>query len=318
MLRDLTFSRVLSLVFVFQLNVAFADPAVVLDSRLSRKVSETSVKGNSVYSLGFANSTCSGAQVSKYGHVLLARHCIESVIYFGQSNAKEITTFYTERTLSELPALSSREYNQYRITTQLNFFVGLDSETVPASVFFVGPGELYPRFSSQISERLLQDSHDQLTDLGYSDGGDLAIVYIPRLAGRSCLSLAQKPVDVGEKVRTVSYPCFNQDGVDWPQVRSGEVLANTLEQAVKVGEQRFRVAKGNFLVGHGAQSCNSGGPVFNAQGEVTGVLHTNLSNQNGGISMVEHVSRLFELMNPSSRDQILFLNQECRFWDQFN
>lgn len=132
------------------------------------------------------------------------------------------------------------------------------------------------------------------------------MVLIPDLAGRNCLKIAEAPVEVGNLVNNKAFPCFKENKA-WPQVRNGEVLIDTLIEGKLITE--FRISKGNFLVTHGAEECNSGSPVFNSQGEIAGILHTVLTD---GISMAVHMKRALDLMDASTKEVILDLNKECK------
>ena len=299
----------LSQILLFVSCFAFADPTIILEPELSRKVSNTSYLKNNIYSIGFLNSSCTGAQISKEGHILLARHCIESVIEWGNLRGQNKgISFSVEETLVTQPPLIKYSYQIPALKNQLSFHVGFDDKFVPASIFAIGPGMLFPRFSIEAPEDQ-RKLHNSFTNLGYSDGGDIAIVLIPSLAGRSCLKLASKVLNENEPVRTISYPCFKDERYDWPQERKGEVLLSTNDDSMVIHD--FPVSKGNFLINHKTQSCNSGSPVFNRDGEIAGVVHVSLSDEGSGMTMAAHVLRLFDFMDVSDKINLLELNQSC-------
>ena len=309
MIRTFVKTFLMSQCLLFVSCFALADSAIILEPELSRVVSNTSYLKNNIYSFGFLNFSCTGAQISKEGHILLARHCIESVIEWGNLRGEgKAISFSIKETLVNEPPLTKYSYQIPALKNQLSFHVGLDDKIIPASIFAIGPGMLLPRFSIEAPEDQ-RKLHNSFTNLGYSDGGDIAIVLIPSLAGRSCLKLASKVLNENEPVRTISYPCFKDERYDWPQDRKGEVLLSTNEDSQIIED--FHFSKGNFLIGHKTQSCNSGSPVFNSDGEIGGVVHVSLSDEGSGLTMASHVSRLFDFMDVTDKSNLLKLNQSC-------
>lgn len=286
-------------------GIATSQSMITLDSRMARYVDESSNMKIGIYSLGFVKS-CTGVQISRQGHVLTARHCIESSVAQAEILAKaQSIPFTNSEQVASAPSLERIDYNSEVLRSQLQIPVGLDGGTVYGTVYSVGPGELNPRFTSEILDPSARETHARLADLGYSDGGDFAIVLIPALKDRKCLKLATQPIELGESVQTVSYPCLHQDA-EWPQVRRGNVNFSSAEDALEMED--FRLTKGNFLISHGAVACNSGSPVFNSRGEIAGVLHTTFSS---GSSMVLHTEHALALMNVRDRRIVEELNESC-------
>jgi hypothetical protein len=279
---------------------------IALDAKLARTVDSTTELNNGVYSLGFLNSSCTGVQISKMGHVLTARHCIEDSVAWGEMLAQKQALKFIDRTeISRAPYLVRLKYIDSVLRDQFQVPLGLDNKIVYGTLFFSGVGQLVPRFTSELKDVSLRAIHAQWADQGYSDGGDFAVVLIPALKGHKCLKLADRPIEVGERVHSISYPCFKRSG-DWPTRRSGKVSHSSLSAAQEPGE--FRITKGNFIVDHDAVNCNSGSPVLNSQGEVTGVLHAVFPS---GVSMVLHTQRALQLMSVRERQIIETLNQAC-------
>lgn len=287
---------------------------VELEPELSRRVSNTIDLNNGVYSIGFLNSTCTGAQISKEGHVLIARHCIEPSVSWAQTRASSPDFFVRESRLSSVPTLIKYTYDNSNLLESLKFYAGLDQSHTEVFIVTAGLGFLYPRFYSELSQSLWS-MHNQLTDEGYSTGADIALVLIPSLSGKKCLKLSQNEALKGQFLKTVSYSCFKEEQGAWPTHHAAEVILDTRVEAKSI--EGFRVAKGNFLVDHTSERCNSGSPVFNNHGELVGVVNVSLgrpSDDEPGLTVATHALKVLDFLSDEQKAEVLNLNEGCSFY----
>lgn len=89
---------------------------------LARKVDNTSGLNLGVFSLGFLNSACTGAQITKLGHVLLANHCIQPSVSWarakGQHLGRTAQSFRQVRAISVRDLKSKPHFRMRRIYTE--------------------------------------------------------------------------------------------------------------------------------------------------------------------------------------------------------
>jgi hypothetical protein len=277
---------------------------LVLPQDLSRTVDESSGFAPGVLSVGFVNSTCTATLISKKGHLLAARHCIEDAIAF--ANMREGYEFL----VMDQPTPSIYQYTYTAdLTGLLQIPFGLDDAVVYGSVVATGPGTLSPRFDNGLgaSDKAM---HRELTDDGYSAGGDYVILHVPVLADRHCRRLGFDRPAVGATSQIVSFSCFRDPDIPWPHDRAA---ANSVVAGDEGKEATGHyLPRGGFRISVTARACNSGSPVLNEEGRVHGVLHTVVPVGNGSEEAVAmSVHRIFELLEPQTATFLRGLNAEC-------
>jgi len=277
-----------------------------LGPELVREVSSTSDLNNGIISLGFINSTCTGSIISKKGHVLTARHCIESVLSWAQiRNPKAI---YIET--QELgPGLNKYRYLKHDLF-DLGIPMGLDERVVYGFDLISGPGNLSPRFTTPRVEK----EHKALAEVGYSAGGDFAILRVPALIDRPCRKVGHQKLSKKARIEMISYGCYkpeNGPSNQWPIFRKGEISLLTPTKGVP-HQSGFWIPKGNLVAEIEAVVCNSGSPVLDKEDNVVGVLHTTFENKSGDSFMMGiTITRIFELIDEDHKSILMDLNQSC-------
>ena len=281
----------------------------VLAEDLVRGVDESSGIEPGILSVGFVNSTCTATIISRKGHLLTARHCIESAISFGTVQGPYDLYERTQPTADVYKTSYAAA-----VTGLLHIPFGLDDGVVYGSVVATGPGTLYPRFDTAL-DASDKEVHRKLTDAGYSAGGDFAILHVPALADRDCRKLGHAPPIVGAKSRAISFSCFRGDD-PWPQEREATNSLVTTDVGVEVARTDGLsewLARGNFSFPFVADDCNSGSPVFDEHDRVYGVVHTTglRAVDSAPQTVAMSVSRIFELLNSETATLLRDLNREC-------
>jgi len=257
-------------------------------------------------------SKCTGTQISKAGHILLARHCIESPIYEAEIKwveeqlgriapkwkafarplfdvpldiVEQLVPRYFERTKFgsqdeyrtaefEIDQFFSNQIRSLKFSMKILSTKLYSDAEVPVSITSTSPGTVWPRFVGELKDRKWSTAHNHLSDQGYSTGGDFAIIKIDALKNQRCHRLSSESLQSTEKLTRVSFDCFKgQRGTEWPY-NVQENIFDIAESKGKYLQNGFYLANGNFITNTEAFPCNSGSPIFNEKKEIAGVLHT--------------------------------------------
>jgi hypothetical protein len=300
------------ILLIISLFFCVQSQAVKLKETLSRKVSPTSNLELGVFSLGFVNSTCTGTLISKKGHVLVARHCLESVIEFAGFASKGKYEFV--KTHNHSKGLRSLEYDRHLIYDKIEFPFGFDSTILYGKTFAIGPGNLYPRFNSYTKNETDKMIHAELSNKGYSVGGDYAVIQVAALNNKQCYRLSTKKPEKDDTISSISFGCFELEGENeepWPAERSGKILYYASDGYENDG---LYPPKGNFISKMYAEDCNSGAAILSEDYEIVGLLHTvygSGADRNKVFSVALSTHRMLELMEPEKKKELLELNKHC-------
>jgi V8-like Glu-specific endopeptidase len=270
-----------------------------------------------IFPMSFYNGSCTGTLISKEGHILTARHCVDSSIELlqlsGKEEAPEIITapdfFLFEKQHKDIHV---QTYNLHNITEHLGVPVIVNRTHYYSKIIALGPGTLSPRFSSSLEDPK-SDSfrmHSTYSDQGYSSGGDFAIIQIPEFKGRSCYRMTTKEVTSNAKLHSIAYPCLKEDGKDWPQRR--KTKKNTFFPKGKLYETLY-IPQGSIISELNMEVCNSGSSLFNEANEIVGVIHSGYleDTDNTSRAMSISVNRIYELLPPKIRREIKDFNSHC-------
>lgn len=289
--------------------------AYKLKPEWARTVTPSAKMGLSVFSFGFTNSTCTGTLISRQGHILTARHCLESAIVISDQVLGQTATppveFFNTKELSD--NFSIYNFNVPNITKKLEIPVGLDETIVYAKIVGLGQGYLEPRFTGAVVDEKLRQLHQTMSNDGYSVGGDFAIVQIEQLKGLACYRLAKNKPSVGDRVHSIGFPCYKEFG-DWPQNRVAQVetVVSSDGAFAENSLRNFYLPRGSFVTDGVAQECNSGTSVMSNSNEIIGVFHTVFyDNEKQQRSVAISTERILELLPLDVRKELLNLNVEC-------
>jgi Trypsin-like peptidase domain len=288
-----------------------ADPAasapLILAPEHSRTVSPTTQLDIGVVSLGFSNSTCTATIISKRGHILTARHCVESVLADANMQPGYESSFIlNEEAVSD--SIWKYPYSE-KIKTHLQVPFGLDDKVEYGKIVAIGPGGLYPRFDAELADKTEREKHRLLEEQGFSSGGDFAILEVPALKDRTCKKVTKSLPALGQSIHGISFPCYKREDDSWPQKRVGKSEVYTQTAGAEL--EGLWLPHGSIVVGMQAESCNSGSPLLNENGDVVAVLHTVLTNDGAGLILGLTVSRIFDFVPEQTRSEILQLNEKC-------
>lgn len=293
-----------------------SDSAFLLKREWARETSSTRELGLSIYSLGFTNSTCTGTLISKEGHVLLARHCLESAISISEQIRNSQNRLKPFLSVEKNGILSIIRYDSAYLSHSLTVPVGLDNSRIFAKIFALGPGNLNPRFSNLIESDTVIATHNSLSDAGYSSGGDFAIVQVNELKMQNCYKLSNQTVEVGDIVKMTRFSCYKEDDRPWPVRAEERVIMVT--QAVGVQSGTY-IPKGSIVTDGVGVECNSGSAVRNLEGDIVGVFHSMVpfgepSKETGRLfykPLMLSTQRILELISETQRRKIIELNASC-------
>jgi len=312
--------------FVSHFSTASADPGFLFSGCTFKLTStwvdlndniNTSELGLGIYQIAFANigAGCTGTLISPQGHVLTARHCVESTISIAEtmrsSWAPQLTTPFET---SKEGKVTSTSYNLPQIYNMLELPIKIDGQVTDATIFATGPGELDPRFPIGLKDPTAIKMHNEMTEKGYSDGGDFVVVQIPKLAGQRCYRLNLDPVSVGAPVKNIAFSELTQEhGTDWPKIENASVILSSSEKGSQLGSMYYPT--GSFVTNGQGEHGNSGSAGLNAKNEIVGVLHTQLPVQLNGqmtsYTMYISTQRILALIGNKKGEQLLKLNKSC-------
>ncbi len=301
----------------------------------------------SIFSFG-TTLGCTGTLISPVGHVLTARHCIESEIEGGNAVLRDLQlermnpdlvkfpewaipesilallekfTFDKERLGDKTKeVLYTREYDREKIFKALTFQISLDGQLLDAHVIATGPGMLIPRFSGKLTNPSLIQRHHELSNEGYSEGGDFAIIQVNALKGKGCYRLSQNPVKKQDRVHVTAFGCRRVENRDWPEKWKTTVNLVAPDQGVEFpdsSDPNGFVPRGQFITEQEASSCNSGSAVLDDLGEIVGVLVSVnpttrvLNRRQVSNTAAFSTKRMLELMDSSTKSRLLELNSQC-------
>lgn len=287
-----------------------------LKSEWARATSPTINLDLGVYSLGFTNSTCTGSLISKSGHVLVARHCLEPAIGVSEQIRQSQNQLGPFLSFQKVGSLKIIRYDSSYLKQALIIPIGLDSQVIYARIFAIGPGYLDPRFSVSIEDPATKGAHDTLSDEGYSSGGDFAIVQIDELKKKKCFKLAGKEPEVGDVVQTTRFYCHKNEDVPWPAQAHERIMLTSPTAGI---QDAVYIPKGSIVTDGRASTCNSGSAIRNLNNEIVGILHSvvpfrppSLESGNSSFKpLFISVQRMLQLMSEKSRREILELNSSC-------
>jgi len=239
--------------------------------------------------LNSPSGRCTGTYVSSDGAILTARHCLQ-ICLIRSGVVREVSeqdgaiVFY--ETVPERLGVATCE---------------LEINGVPQTVTVeaTGPGFVMPFNMSGLSSlnpALMKD----LIARGYTSSGDFAIVRQRVTTPTACVALAQAPAQPGDFVQSIEYPAaterpdgYNSDGEQ--AYASGGVVAHSIAEnscVVEASPPAERLARlmatfddaSSFVSSLDSNHGASGSPVFNAKGEVVGILiniyrHTSITQK---------------------------------------
>jgi hypothetical protein len=324
----LLMNKILFLSLIFNLNTSFAISQSATEPDDVFRLEKEWARGNDydesadfnlgIFSLALPNSTCTGSLISKEGHLLLAKHCIEEAVSLSQDVGQRLASpllttpdfFFSLKSLSKFDAYI---YNNNNIGQNLEVPVKVDRSIYYAKIIATGAGNLSPRFSDSLENPQPETLKDYIkyTEEGFSLGGDFAIIKIPELRGKSCYRLSSQKVLPSTKLHSVGFPCWKEESKDWPQVRW-----TNMSQLFAKGEMmgRLYIPKGSIISKLEIEKCNSGSPLLNAANEIVGVIHSGYTEDTDDTSRVVSLSvkRILELTPPEISKKIQKLNQACK------
>jgi hypothetical protein len=223
------------------------------------------------------DSRCSGVVVSREGHILTARHCLQQCLIqtevFTPKRSKHGVDFF--------------ELNRTKLGTAVCDAV-IDGTSTRIRVVATSPGLIVPADYKSF-ETLEPETYQALRERGFTSQGDFAIVQPEtQLSGKSCAQLSAVPAKRGDHVATLGFPSetfrpdgansdgeslFVSSGVVVPGIGENSCLQSSDLSAYKMAtlERSFNEDSAILSTVDGVEG-SSGSPLINARSEVVGVL----------------------------------------------
>jgi len=152
------------------------------------------------------------------------------------------------------------------VVTAWHFWSGVSEPLVLLPTLVDGKPEVAP--SPYINRFIKRDGH-QPTLLWHDASADLALIEAARLpASVKQVAFAVKPADAGDQVLALGNPAARN--AMW-QIDAGKVIGREFGRWIYPNEQMVAAPAFRFSVKHALTTGFSGGPVFNAKGELAGM-----------------------------------------------
>lgn len=180
-------------------------------------------------------------------------------------------TLTVSRTLT--PVTNDKSSSTQPITSGSGFVVSPDGFVVTAAHVAVTKG-------NEISAVAANGRVYTGTVVGIMPGNDMALIKLRSFSGRTVVPAAPACVAVGSPIYTLGKPHGSGD-----TARIGTLQAMHFGRAVAYGNFGYPDA---MVLHMGTQRGESGGPVFNAQGQFIGMVVSTLSDESGNSINMAH------------------------------